>query len=229
MGKVLVGKKQKDSFWFAVVGGVLSAVAAFTAWQELALEPEILLLALATVCSVLALLKKPAQWAGAGPLGLVLLGVGGGAWYAATKHPLLLWGLGVAFLGATLTLFRSSEKGSLYSRVSWYALAVTGLSASWAAYFHFFTLGFAEEALERRMLPTLLWLAGGVSLALFGNRKGNPDARLAGLLLLAATVGKALLYDTTHLFGWARVAVFAVCGVVLLGSSRLLRVGEARE
>ena len=53
---------------------------------------------------------------------------------------------------------------------------------------------------------------------LWGRKKGETAIRDAGFLFLAASVGKAALYDTTHLDGMLRVGLLAVAGVVLLGS-----------
>ena len=111
----------------------------------------------------------------------------------------------------------------------WYGLAAATLAASWAFYFHFFTLGFAADDLARRLVLTLGWLAAGVGLVMYGRLRGESVIRDAGFAFIAVALGKALAYDTTHLSGTLRVACFAGAGALMLGGAWLSSPRTARS
>jgi uncharacterized membrane protein len=132
----------------------------------------------------------------------------------------------VTFVAALAAAWRTRGSVLLQERkahgvLTWYGLAIAGLAASWAFYFNFFTVGFAQDEIARRMLLTLGWLVAGVVLVLRAHKRGETVVRDAGFLLVATSIGKALLYDTTHLYGGLRVAVLGVAGLLLLGGGWL--------
>ena len=70
---------------------------------------------------------------------------------------------------------------------------------------------------------TFTWLLAGVVMVLLGRGKQAPEIRDAGFLLLAASMGKLLIYDTTHLDGFLRIGALVVAGLVLLASAQVAR------
>jgi uncharacterized membrane protein len=160
-----------------------------------------------------------------GPIAVLACAVLGGAWFAATKSGMLLGGLAVTLVASALCVWRSRRPGlepdRLESFLVWYGLAASAIAASWAFYFHFLTMGFAEDDVGRRLVLTLGWLVTGVVLVLQGRKRGENVMRDAGFAFIAISVGKALIYDTTHLSGTLRVAGLAGAGLLMLGGAWL--------
>ncbi|MFL5350924.1 MAG: DUF2339 domain-containing protein [Hyalangium sp.] len=132
---------------------------------------------------------------------------------------------GPALVAAVLAVWRSRRPGveqdRIQSVVTWYGLTAAAIATSWAFYFHFLTMGIAEDDVSRRLVLTLGWLVTGVALVLQGRKRGEGVIRDAGFAFIAISMGKALLYDTTHLSGTLRVAGLAGAGLLMLGGAWL--------
>jgi len=218
----------------AVAGAGLMGLAGVFLWRDLQVPHELLLALAAVGASVVALAELPRERPLAGPIALLATGVVGGLWYAATKSGLLLPGLGVTVLAAGFTVLRTHQRPSvredtLQGVLLWYGLTAAVLAASWAFYFHFFTLGFASEDIGRRLVLTLGWLTAGVGLVVYGRHRGETVIRDAGFAFIAVALGKALLYDTTHLSGMLRISGLAGAGALMLGGAWLSTVRTSRR
>ena len=210
----------------AVAGAGMMALAGVFLWRDLQVPHELLLAVAAVLASAVALAEVPRHRPLVGPIALLLTGLMGGLWYAATKSGLLLPGLGLTVLASAVTVARTwrrteAREDKVQAFLLWYGLTAAVLAASWAFYFHFFTLGFAADDLGRRLVLTLGWLAAGVGLVVYGRRRGESVIRDVGFAFIAVALGKALAYDTTHLSGTLRVACFAGAGALMLGGAWL--------
>jgi hypothetical protein len=218
----------------AVAGAGLLGLAGVYLWRDLQVPHELLLAAAAVLGAAVSLAEVPRQRPLAGPIALLILGIGGGLWYAAAKSGLLLVGLGLTVLSSAVTVARTwrrseAREDRLQGVLLWYGLTAAVLAASWAFYFHFFTLGFAADDLGRRLVLTLGWLALGVGLVVYGRMRGESVIRDAGFAFIAMAVGKALAYDTTHLSGTLRIAGLAGAGALMLGGAWLSAHRSARS
>lgn len=217
----------------AVAGVGLMGLAGVFLWRDLQVPMEMLLAVAALLATGLALAGVPQERPLAGPFAVITCAVLGGAWYAATKSGLLLSGLAVTLVAAALSVWRSRRVGGEKDRVQavlvWYGLTAAAIAASWAFYFHFLTMGFAEDDVGRRLVLTLGWLVAGVALVLHGRARGEGVIRDAGFAFIAIAVGKALAYDTTHLSGTLRVAGLAGAGMLMLGGAWLSARASARS
>jgi len=215
-----------DSKVLLAAGGGLVLLSGAFLWHDLQVRPELLVALAAVVTAVLTMTRVPKTQPLFGPIALLATGVIGGFWYAATKEPLLLAALGVTFLASLVAVRRSLRVAAtptdrLHRALTWFGAAIAGLAASWAFYFQFLTLTYASEDIGRRMVLTLAWLLAGAGLVVGGKKRGENAMRDAGFFLGAFAVAKALLYDTTHLYGGMRVAVLGVAGLLLLGTGWL--------
>ncbi|MBN1208059.1 MAG: DUF2339 domain-containing protein [Myxococcaceae bacterium] len=208
-----------------VAGAGLLGLAGVFLWRDLQVPMEMLLALAAITAAGLAFAAVPRERPLAGPIAVLACAVLGGAWYAATKSGLLLIGLAVTLVAAALVVWRSrrpdAEPDRIQSFLIWYGLTAAAIASSWAFYFHFLTLGFADDDVGRRLVLTLGWLVAGVALVLHGRKRGEAVIRDAGFAFVAMAVGKALLYDTTHLSGTLRVAGLAGAGLLMLGGAWL--------
>ena len=218
----------------AVTGAGLMGLAGVFLWRDLQVPHELLLAVAAALASGVALAEVPRQRPLAGPIALLVTGLVGGLWYAGAKSGLLLPGLGLTVLATAVTVARTwrrteAREDKLQGVLLWYGLTAAVLAASWAFYFHFFTLGFASNDIGRRLVLTLGWLVAGVGLVVYGRNRGEGVIRDAGFAFLAVAVGKALVYDTTHLSGMLRVAGLAGAGALMLGGAWLSTHRQARS
>lgn len=209
------------------LGGALLALAAVFLWRDLHVPAEALLIIAACATLALAFLSVPR---GGGllvfPIAVLATSVSGGLWYAATKHPLLLVGLALTLVTSIVMLPRAQKNSdTTVERVRdvlvWFGLTAATIAATWAFYFHFLTLGVAEDHIARRLVLTLGWLVIGVVMVFLGRKGGTPVIRDAGFCFVAISVGKTLLYDTAHLDGTLRVAGLAAAGLLMLGTAWL--------
>lgn len=217
------------------VGGGLLLLAVVFLWRDLQVPRELLLAVAAAGAAALAFLHVPHTRGLAGPIAVLTCAVAGGLWYAATKQELLLVGLGLTLAVAAVTVLRSrAQAGAGADRVRdvlvWYGLTAAAIAASWGFYFHFLTLGIAEDNVARRLVLTLGWLVAGVALVLIARQKDAPVMRDAGFAFVAIAVGKALLYDTVNLHGSLRVVGLAAAGALMVGAAWLSsRASAARS
>jgi hypothetical protein len=220
-----VTTKNSSSIFIAGGAGFLALAALFLV-RDLALPPPTLLAVAALGAAVAAVLRQPRRWRWAAPAALLGLAAVGGAWFAAITSPTLLPALAVTSLGAIVSLVhherrRDLDPGDLARQLAWYAAGAAFLVASAAFYFHFLTLGIADESLVRRLVPTIGWLAIGLGLSIAAGGPASAPGRV-GVGFTAVAVLKALIYDSTHLQGPLRVTVFAAVGVLLLAGARLM-------
>ncbi|MCP3138712.1 DUF2339 domain-containing protein [Pyxidicoccus xibeiensis] len=208
------------------VGAGLLALAVVFLWRDLQVPRELLLAVAAAVAAGVALLDVSRVQRLAGPVLVLGCAVAGGLWYAATKEPMLLVGLAATLAVAAVTLLRSrpgadGPRDRVQDALVWFGLSAAVIAGSWAFYFHFLTLGIAEDNVARRLVLTLGWLVVGVALVLTGRQRGTPVIRDAGFAFVAIAVGKALVYDTMHLHGSLRVVGLAAAGALMLGAAWL--------
>jgi hypothetical protein len=215
-----------------VAGAGLVALAAFFLWRELQVRAEMLLVITAGVAAVGAFTLRQWKVQLFGPVALLGATGAGALWYGATREPLLLAGLAVAFVAAVVlaVMDRSAAQAdSTTSRwhrlLSWHGVALSGLVTSFAVYFQVFDASdlSLQDFVARRALLSLAWLLSGVALVLFGRARQATEVRDSGFLVLAAAVTKLLVYDTTHLDGLLRIGALAVGGGVLLASAAVVR------
>jgi hypothetical protein len=207
-------------------GALLLALAGFFAWQELALASTVLAVAGAACAAGLAYFAHRKEKASVGPVLLGLSGLVCGGWYAATKEPVLLIGLAIAFAASlVLTLLAqrtfTGEQARVHRAISWFATAFNGLAASFATYFFVFdaTESSLNGFIARRSLLTLTWLVSGAVMVMMGRKKAAPEVRDAGFVVLAASMAKLLFYDLSHTDGLVRIAALALGGGVLMVAS----------
>lgn len=217
----------------AGAGAGLLLLAVIFLWRDLQVPGELLLAVGGMAAGALAFLDVPRERPLAGPVAVIVFAVGGGLWYAATKQGLLLVGLGAVLAVAVVTVLRSRRRlvatpDRVHDVLVWYGLTSATIAASWTFYFHFLTLGIAEDSVARRLVLTLGWLVLGVALVLAARPRGAPVMRDAGFAFVAIAVGKALVYDTTHLSGSLRVLGLAAAGLLMLGAAWLSTRGTAR-
>jgi len=73
--------------------------------------------------------------------------------------------------------------------------------------------------LARRFSYSLIWLAYGAALMLFGFKRRSAFVRWQALVLIAVTIGKVFLYDVSELQQGYRILSFIALGAVLMGIS----------
>ncbi|HVH87843.1 MAG TPA: DUF2339 domain-containing protein [Terriglobales bacterium] len=76
-----------------------------------------------------------------------------------------------------------------------------------------------QVELARRFSYSLLWLAYGAGLMLFGFRRRSAFVRWQALVLIAFTIGKVFLFDVSELQQGYRIISFIALGAVLMGIS----------
>jgi hypothetical protein len=222
----LAKKPPSDTSMLGIAGGALVALSAAFLWRDLSLSPAYLVTAGASVGLAASMAMSRRRISGLGLLLLMGATVVGGAWYALMRNALLLPAMAVILLGAVLNLVlaypRAQKLGDRMRTGQIFAL-FTGatLVTTSATYFQFLTLG--TDNLARRLVLTLLWSLIGVGLVVRGGKVKELAMRYSGYALLAAALGKVLLYDTTHLAGPLRVAVLGLSGAVFLIGSLVLR------
>jgi hypothetical protein len=235
--EVAMERTRSDARWLYWGGALLCGLATVFLWGQLAIDVEYLLVLAALVATALGIAERPRAHPDWGMLSLGGIAALSGSWFAggaylglvesAAFHPLpLLLALGLSLVGAlavvAVTWQRADEKRA--ARLM-YALVGIATLASGALYYQLFTVGIAEHQVARRMILTLAWLAGGLTLIV---RSGGRTAlRNPGRLLLGAAFLKALAYDTTHLEGSLRIVALLVTGGLLFGGAWAVRRQEA--
>ena len=78
---------------------------------------------------------------------------------------------------------------------------------------------FHQINLARNFSYSLIWLAYGAGLMMFGFRKRSAFVRWQALVLIAFTIGKVFLFDVSELQQGYRILSFIALGGVLMGIS----------
>lgn len=228
---VAVDPKKTEPAILGIGGAVLLALAAFFTWRELSLASEVLAILGSALAAAGAWFAHQKEKGSVGPILLAIAGIICGVWYAATKQPLVLVGLGISFVvSLVLTLLSQQSfvgpQAKVHRALSWFATAFSGLAATFATYF--FVFDASESSLNgfiaRRALLTLAWLVSGTAMVVFGSKRAATEVRDAGYLVLGTSMVKMLLYDVGHDGGMVRIAALAVGGVVLVGASQLSKL-----
>ena len=229
----VVETQKSEPMVLRAVGALLLGLAGFFVWQEMHLQSEVLVVVGAAVAAAIAWFAARKDLTLIGPFSLAAVSGVAGTWYAASKEPVLLIAMGVAFVAslvcaiATLSRVRLDSASARFHRmVSWIGLGASGLITSFAAYFQIFDASESagmEDFVARRAILSLFWLLSGTALILLGRLRKANEIRDAGFLVLAASVGKLMLYDTTHLDGAIRIAALAIGGFVLVAASFISR------
>jgi uncharacterized membrane protein len=110
--------------------------------------------------------------------------------------------------------------------------------AQWNAAHHRATnyLGYQQIQFARNLSYSVIWLLYGAGLMLFGFWKRSVFVRWQAIVLLAVTIGKVFVFDTSNLQEGYRILSFIALGVVLMGmsyiyhlSSRRLKLTDSRK
>lgn len=215
-----------DAGRLGLLGGALIVLALGFLWADQQLAPAYLIALVAAAGCAASAAPRPRAVAALGLLALLLCAVGGGAWYLLEREPALLPGLLLALVGgvanAALAYPRARARGDRRRAAQLLCvLCATVLCGSWALYFQLLTLG--VDSLARRLVLTLLWMGLGAGLVARGARRRDAALRWAGYVFTCAALGKAVLYDTTHLHGGLRVLCLGAAGLLLLGGAVLSR------
>lgn len=232
----------EDTHGYPLLGAALLALAGYFVWHDLRIDGEYLLLGAALLSLAAQLLRRPRFWPELGLGGLVGCAVIAGGWFVcgdlwstvstSPPHLMLLLGvLGIAFAGcvaALAQLYLRHEPAPWPARVVFPSVLV-GLVASAVAYYGLFTLGVAAEHVGRRLILTLVWLVVGLGLDFFGHERRDRTLARGGLIIVSCAVGKAILYDVSHLDGGWRIAVLGCAGLLLVGSAALRQWSRAQE
>ena len=225
--------KKSEPMVLRVVGALLLGLAGFFVWQELHLATEVIVVIGAAAAAGLAAFAAYNRLTLVGPLALGAATGIAGAWYGATKEPVLLIAMGVAFLASAVLaiVLAQGERletvtDKMHRMVTWIGLGASGVITTFAAYFQIFDASEStglQDFVARRAILSLFWLLSGTALVLIGRQRDATEIRDAGFLVLAASVAKLMFYDTTHLDGAIRIGALAVGGVVLVAASFISR------
>jgi uncharacterized membrane protein len=110
--------------------------------------------------------------------------------------------------------------------------------AVWNAAHHRATsyVGYQQIQFARNLSYSVIWLLYGAGLMLFGFWKRSAFVRWQAIVLLAVTIGKVFVFDTSNLQEGYRILSFIALGVVLMGmsyiyhlSSRRLKLTDSRK
>jgi uncharacterized membrane protein len=222
-------KPMDTSMLLKGLGGVLLAVTAVLIWNEVKMDAVVLLLSASVAALSGSLWLERKKTFVYGPLAtLATVGVGA-IWYGATREPLVLGALGVGFATFLATAWRHRDRTRLESStwhrvLSFQGVAWSGLALSLATDFHLFHGSelLDEGFIARRVILTVAWLLGGLGLLVVGQKREDGPVQGAGAVLMVASLGKLLIYDTTHLDGVLRIAAYAAAGVMLMVGGTLL-------
>ena len=99
--------------------------------------------------------------------------------------------------------------------------------AEWNAAHHRATNYAAYQQIEfaQNLSYSVIWLLYGAGLMLFGFRQRSAFVRWQAIVLLAVTVGKVFLFDTSNLQQGYRILSFIALGVVLMAMSYIYHRG----
>ena len=216
----------------AITGALLLGLSALFTWQELHLQTEVLAVALAAVVAAAGFTLARLRVQVLGPVWVLGATATAGLWYAATREPILIAALSIAFVSAMALVALERKRARVdagidrwHRLISWHAIGLSGLATSFAFYFHIFDASdlSLQQYLVRRVVLTLAWLISGTGLVLWGRATKKTEARDAGFLVLATSVLKLLTYDLSHVDGLTRIAALAIGGLTLVGAAEVAR------
>jgi uncharacterized membrane protein len=125
------------------------------------------------------------------------------------------WGLAAAALAAAaLALLRLHRRDSAGRKMPDSAMVAAGATAA-------LLLAMAGYDLTARDFVSATWLALALALVAAGIRIPDKALRLAGLVLLTATILKVFLLDAAELEGVLRILSFLGLGIALIGMGKL--------
>jgi uncharacterized membrane protein len=129
--------------------------------------------------------------------------------------PPLGWGLAATLLAAAgLALVGLHRRDSAGRRMPDSAMVAAGATAA-------LLLALAGYDLTARDFVSATWLVLALALVAAGFRIPDKALRLAGLILLTATILKVFLLDASELRGVLRILSFLALGIALIGMGRL--------
>ena len=125
------------------------------------------------------------------------------------------WGLAAAALaGAALALLWLHRNDSAGRKMPDSAMVAAGATAA-------LLLAMAGYDLTARDFVSATWLVTALALVAAGIRIPDKALRLAGLILLTATILKVFLLDASELRGVLRILSFLGLGIALIGMGKL--------
>jgi uncharacterized membrane protein len=125
------------------------------------------------------------------------------------------WGLAAAVLAAAaLALLWLHRKDSAGRKLPDSAMVAAGATAA-------LLLAMAGYDLTVRDFVSATWLVTALALVAAGIRIPDKALRLAGLLLLTATIVKVFVFDAAELQGALRILSFLALGIALIGMGKL--------
>jgi uncharacterized membrane protein len=125
------------------------------------------------------------------------------------------WGLAAAALaGGALALLWLHRKDSAGRKMPDSAMVAAGATAA-------LLLAMAGHDLTARDFVSATWLVLALALVAAGFRLPDKALRLAGLILLTATILKVFLLDAAELTGVLRILSFLGLGIALIGMGKL--------
>src|SRR5262245_3075576 len=210
-------RRRLDAQRFLLAAVLLFVMAASFLWRDLELGAQYLLGVLAFAATMASLAEQPAWLRLAGPIALIACALGGGLWFATNQTFPLVVGLCLTLAGAVvaagLGYQRARRSGDTRrAMVLAHSLGLALLATSWAFYVRFLVEGVAEELVARRLFLTLAWLLVGVFTTVVGHRRRDQAAVQVGYVFSVVALGKACLYDTTHLYGILRITTLSLAG-----------------
>jgi hypothetical protein len=99
-----------------------------------------------------------------------------------------------------------------------FSAIASSMAFFWLTYYRFLT-EMGDAFVIRRLIFTVFLLAIGIALTLLSRRKSPILLGVSGLIYMLVAIGKALLYDTTHLEGIQRIGVFLIGGLLLVAAA----------
>lgn len=197
--------------------GMLVLAAAFL-WNDLQVQPELIVVAASLIGAGVALSTKD-RVPLLGPGALIVCTTAGGAWFALGRSPLLLIGLSAAWVASLLGVLHGSREPDsradrLHNVLLWHGFVLATVVSTSGFYFQFLTLGM-PDVIGRKVVLTLVWLVAGLMLLVAAHRKQQKVVRDAAFAFVALAVAKALFLDSVQLSGLLRVSEFAVAGGLL--------------
>ncbi len=216
-----------------LIGGGLLALALIFLWRDLGLPHQLVMLVPVALGATATWFSWPRGWPWAGPAMLCAAVAGTGVWFLAEKTAvLLLPSAAASVVGVICLVFVVRSRAALSDeafRLVWYAVGAATWLLSWQAYLQFGTLDIFAETVARRMVPTFFWMASGLGLFIAASRRHLVPAVHVALALVTLAIGKALVYDTSHLSGTLRVVTLAGAGILMLFASHMARTSSPKQ